>query len=340
MSTIRDVARSAGVSLQTVSNVIHEKAFVRAEIRQRVHAAIEQLGYHPSKMAQNMRRQASHTLGFFVADPNPRGLADPYYGEVLAGICAVTRAHKYSLQIEWLDSSQPLVAELFLTPFRTRQIDAAILFLPGATGEYNPILAELVEADVLFAIFEQEAPGASAYSLLVANYAGAYKATQYLIATGHQRIAFLGSVQRWPNIERRWQGFRAAMVEQGLEAWITLYESPDWTAEGGTLAIQTLLALTPDQRPTALLAASDMLAVGAMHAIKAHGLCIPTDMAIIGFDDWEFTRYVDPPLTTICLPAQELGRQAARLLIDHLQGRPAHERSVLLPTELVYRGSA
>ena len=95
MSTIRDVARSAGVSLQTVSNVIHEKAFVRTEIRQRVHAAIEQLGYHPSKMAQNMRRQASHTLGFFVADPNPRGLADPYYGEVLAGICAVTRAHKY-----------------------------------------------------------------------------------------------------------------------------------------------------------------------------------------------------------------------------------------------------
>ena len=337
MATIRDVARVAGVSLQTVSNVIHEKPFVRVEVQARVQAAIAQLDYHPSKMAQNMRRQASHTLGYFVADPNPRGLADPYYGEMLAGLCAVTRAHNYSLQIEWLDSHQPLQASDFLKPFHTRQIDAAVFFLPGVAGQHHALLTQLVEADALFALIEQAAPGKTAYSLLVENYEGAYTATQHLLDAGHQRVAFLDSVQRWPNIDRRWQGYAAAMQAAGLAAQISTFASPDWTAEGGAMAAEHLVAQQP--RATAVLAASDMLAVGAMAYFKQQGLRIPADMAIIGFDDWEFTRYLDPPLSTIQLPAQALGRQAAQLLIDHLEGRPAAERQVLLPTALVLRGS-
>lgn len=337
MTTIRDVAQTAGVSVQTVSNVIHDKPFVRPEIQRRVRDAIAQLGYHPSKVAQNMRRQSSQTLGYFVADPNPRGLADPYYGEMLAGLCAVTRAHNYSLQIEWLDGSRPLGAEDFLRPFRTRQIDAAILFLPGAAGQYNPILAELVAADALFALIEQEAPGATAYSLLTANYDGAYAATRHLIEAGHRYIAFMDSEQRWPNIDRRWQGYTAAMNAAGLAAAITTVSSPDWTAEGGALAAERLLAAQP--RPSAVLAASDMLAVGALACFKRRQLRIPTDIAIVGFDDWEFTRYLDPPLSTVRLPAQALGQRAAQLLIEHLQGRPAAERQVILPTELLLRGS-
>jgi DNA-binding LacI/PurR family transcriptional regulator len=337
MSTIRDVAQAAGVSLQTVSNVIHERPFVRPEVQQRVRQAIAQLHYHPSKAAQNMRRQSSRTLGYFVADPNPRGLADPYYGEVLAGLCEVTRQHNYSLQIEWLGNSQSLRTEDLLKPFRTRQIDAAILFLPGAAGEYDQLLAELEAEEALFAIVEQDAPGASAYSLLVANYEGAHAATRYLIEAGHQQIAFVDSEQRWPNIDRRWQGYCAAMHEAGLTQHILTASSPDWTAEGGAYATQQLL--TQPNRPSALLAASDMLAIGAMSALKAHSLRIPGDMAIIGFDDWEFTRYLDPPLSTIRLPAQALGRQAAQLLIDHLQGRPSSQKQVILPTELVLRKS-
>lgn len=345
MSTIRDVAQAAGVSLQTVSNVIHERPFVRLEVQQRVRQAIAQLHYHPSKAAQNMRRQSSRTLGYFVADPNPRGLADPYYGEVLAGLCEVTRLHNYSLQIEWLGSSQSLRSEDFLKPFRTRQIDAAILFLPGAAGTHNPLLAELEAEGALFAIVEQDVPSnlpgdpssTSAYSLLVANYEGAYAATRYLIEAGHQRVAFVDSQQRWPNIDRRWQGYSAAMHEAGLAQHITAASSPDWTAEGGAYATEQLLR--QPNRPSALLAASDMLAIGAMSTVKAHGLHIPNDMAIIGFDDWEFTRFLDPPLSTIRLPAQELGRQAAQLLIGHLQGRPSAQKQVILPTELVLRKS-
>jgi DNA-binding LacI/PurR family transcriptional regulator len=337
MATIRDVAQAAGVSLQTVSNVIHEKPFVRAEVQQRVRQAIAELNYHPSKAAQTMRRQSSRTLGYFVADPNPRGLADPYYGEVLAGLCEVTRAHDYSLQIEWLDSSQPLQAEAFLKPWRTRQIDAAILFLPGAAGAHDELLTALVAAGAPFAIVEQPAPAGAAYSLLVANYEGAYTATKTLIEAGHRRIAFVDSVQRWPNIDQRGQGYAAALRAASLAQSILTFSSPDWTAEGGMQATEQLLAHTP--RPTAILAASDMLAVGAMFCLKQYGLRIPADMALIGFDDWEFTRYLDPPLSTIRLPAQQLGRQAAQLLIDHLQGRPPAQRQVVLPTELVLRSS-
>ncbi|MDQ3248571.1 MAG: substrate-binding domain-containing protein, partial [Chloroflexota bacterium] len=251
--------------------------------------------------------------------------------------CAVTRAHNYSLQIEWLDSHQPLQASDFLKPFHTRQIDAAVFFLPGVAGQHHALLTQLVEADALFALIEQAAPGKTAYSLLVENYEGAYTATQHLLDAGHQRVAFLDSVQRWPNIDRRWQGYAAAMQAAGLAAQISTFSSPDWTAEGGAMAAEHLVAQQP--RATAVLAASDMLAVGAMAYFKQQGLRIPADMAIIGFDDWEFTRYLDPPLSTIQLPAQALGRQAAQLLIDHLEGRPAAERQVLLPTALVLRGS-
>src|SRR3972149_148145 len=125
MATIRDVAQAAGVSLQTVSNVIHGKYFVTAGTRQRVEKAIVQLQYRPSRVAQGMRRQSSRALGLIVADPNPRGLADPFYGEVLAGMLEAARADNYSLLIDYLPSDRPLSAQDLSLPIATRQIDGA-----------------------------------------------------------------------------------------------------------------------------------------------------------------------------------------------------------------------
>lgn len=339
MTTIRDVAQTAGVSVQTVSNVLHGKTFVRPETQQRVQVAIAQLKYQPSSVAQGMRRQLSQALGMLISDPNPRGLADPFYGEVLAGLSAVTGARNFSLLIEILPSDKPLQVHDVLKPFQTRRIDAAILFLPGAADQNASILLELVQANVPFAVLEREVEGDRAYSVLAANYEGAKTATNSLIAAGHQRVAFLDSTQRWPAVDWRWQGYQAAMREYGLEAHIAAFTSPDWTAEGGGIAAARMLECANDTRPTALLAGSDVLAAGALQTLKARGLRIPADVALIGFDDFEFARYVDPPLTTVRLPAYAMGRRAAELLIDHLQGRLATERRVVLPTELIVRQS-
>jgi DNA-binding LacI/PurR family transcriptional regulator len=339
MANIRDVAEAAGVSVQTVSNVINGRPFMRPETMQRVRQAMAELHYQPSRVARGMRRQSSQALGFLLSDPNPRGLADPFYGEVLAGLSSVTRTHNYSLVINYLPTL-PRPAD-FLTPFETRQIDAAVVFISGIAARQTTVLRELVRSSHPIAVLEREVKGEHAYSVLAANYEGARAATQALIDAGHQRIAFLDSVQRWPSIDLRRNGYEAAMRDAGLGKHIAFLSGPDWTAEGGGAAVERALSQRAVKtKPTAIVAASDVIAVGALLAIKARGLRVPDDMALVGFDDFEFARYVDPPLTTVRLPAFEMGRRAAELLLNHLRGMPADERRVVLPTQLIRRKSS
>jgi DNA-binding LacI/PurR family transcriptional regulator len=339
VATIRDVAEEAGVSVQTVSNVLHGRSFVRPEIQARVRAAIERLDYQPNQAAQSMRRRSSQTLGLLVSDPNPRGLADPFYGEVLSGIAETARAHNFGLLIDLLPSDRPLQAADFLRPFQTRRVDAAIVFVHGGAADSASLLTDLARAQVLFAVLARHVPGDTVYSVLAADYDGAHSATRHLIDRGHRRIGFIDSAQRWPAVEDRLRGYRAAMQLAGFDASIAVFTSQDWTAEGGAEAVRRMLDQAPDARPTALVAGSDVLAVGAIQALRAHGLRVPGDVAVCGFDDFEFARYTDPPLTTVRLPAFEMGRSAAALLLDHLRGQPAHEQRYVLPTELIVRQS-
>jgi DNA-binding LacI/PurR family transcriptional regulator len=340
MTTIRDVAHEAGVSIQTVSNVIHGKPSVRPETQARVLDAIERLQYHPNRVAQGLRKRTSHTIGFLLSDPNPRSLTDPMHAEVIAGICDYARIQKYSLLIDTPVVDGDVSAERFLQLFRGQQIDAAVITLSGMVGRHDHLLERLVAAGVPFALLEQEIAGEHVYAVRSANYEGAFAATEHLIAAGHRRIAFIDSLQMWPAVELRLCGYAAAMKEHGLGRNLVTSSSPDWTAQGGAAAMDRLLDSPPMPRPTAVLAGNDILAVGALSTIRRRGLRIPADVAIIGFDDFEFTRYVDPTLTTVRLPAYEMGRRAAELLINHLTGKPAAERQIVLPTELIVRQSA
>jgi len=340
MATIRDVAAAAGVSTQTVSNVLHERSFVRPEIQVRVRAAMAALQYQPNQAAQSMRSRLSQTLGLLVSDPNPRGLADPFYGEVLSGITAVTRAHGFGLLVEWLPTDRLLQSADFLRPFQTRRIDAAIVFIHGVAADQAHLLTELAQANVLVAVLARAVPGESVYSVLATDFEGTYAATEHLIGKGHRRIAFVDSEQRWPAVEERLRGYQAAMLHHALGAESSVWSSPDWTSEGGALAVAHMLAAGQATLPTALVTGSDVLAVGAMQALKAAGLRVPTDVAVFGFDDFEFARYTDPPLSTVRLPAFAMGERAAELLLRHLHRRPVEERRHALPTELVIRQSA
>ncbi len=337
--TIRDVAQAAGVSIQTVSNVMHGKPSVRADLQSRVLDVIEQLGYYPSQAAQGLRQRASHTLGFLVFDPSPRALADPVHGEVIAGMCDVARTLGYNLLVDTPLIRPEAPAEHFLRLFRTRRVDAAVITLSGRVGGHEEVISELIAAEILFVLLEREIVGDHVYCLLGANYAGAYQATQAMLERGHTRIAFIDSLQMWPAVDQRLHGYIGAMEAHGLADAVRVVSSIDWSAEGGAAAMRLLLedgALPP---PTAVLAGNDLLAIGAMHTIRAAGLRIPEDLAIIGFDDFEFTRYVEPTLSTVRLPSYDMGRQAAQLLIQHLRGEPATERCFVLPTELMLRRS-
>ncbi|MFC1464670.1 MAG: LacI family DNA-binding transcriptional regulator [Candidatus Brachytrichaceae bacterium NZ_4S206] len=342
MVTIWDVAREAGVSPSTVSNVIHGRPVVKPDTRQRVLEAIAKLDYHPSRVAQGLRQQASRAIGFLVLDPNPRWPADPLHAEVLAGMSEMATEHDYSLLLDRPPGNGHLTARELLQPFRSGQIDAAVVALAGTSDSHQHVLDALNQAGVLFAVLEREVEGECAYSVMGANEDGAYVAAQKLIRDGRRRIAFLDSTQMWPAIELRLSGYRRAMREAGLEANILISPSPDWTSAGGAVAMRSLLERCERERlpcPNAVLAGNDVLAVGAMHVLRERGLRIPADVAVIGFDDFEFARYVDPPLTTVRLPAYEMGKRAAELLIAHLEGHPAAQRRHVLPTELIVRQS-
>jgi LacI family transcriptional regulator len=337
--TIREVAQAAGVSIQTVSNVMHNKPSVHPEIQARVQEAIEQLGYYPSRNAQGLRQRASHTLGFLVFDPNPRALADPVHGEVIAGMNDVARANKYSLLVDTPAILHDTPVEHFIRPFRTNRIDAAVITLSGTTDVHEAVIADLVEANVVFALLERRVSGGQAFCLLSANYAGAYDATSLLIERGRTQIAFIDSVQMWPAVDQRLQGYIDAMREHGLEANVRVVSSPDWTVEGGAAATRRLVDNPEHPRPDAILGGNDLLAVGAIHTVRINGLHVPDEVAIMGFDDFELARYVEPALSTVRVPYYEMGHQAATLLIDHLQGQPAAEHCVVLPTEIILRQS-
>ncbi len=315
---------------------------VKPDTRQRVLEAIERLDYHPSRVAQGLRQQASQAIGFLVLDPNPRWPADPLHAEVLAGMSETATEYDYSLLLDRPRSDGPLSTRELLQPFRSGQIDAAVVALAGTSDSHQHMLEELNRANVLFAVLEREIEGDCAYSVMGANEEGAYLATQKLLRDGRERIAFLDSTQMWPAIELRLNGYRRAMRAAGPDAHILISPSPDWTSAGGATAMRALLDRCKREGlpyPDAILAGNDVLAVGAMHVLRERGLRVPHDVAVIGFDDFEFARYVDPPLTTVRLPAYEMGKRATELLITHLEGHPAPQRRHVLPTELIVRES-
>lgn len=343
MATIWDVAEEAGVSPSTVSNVLHKRSVVKAETVERVLAAIDKLNFHPSRAAQGLRQQAARAIGFLVFDPNPRWPADPHHAEMIAGMAQATCEHDYSLVLDRPNTTNGhITAREFLQPFRASKIDAAVVSLSGVAGSYQHVLDALNAANVLFAAIEQDIEGECAYAVLSANEEGAQAATEKLIADEHRCVAFLDSAQMWPAIELRLRGYRAAMRAAGLEDQIITSPSPDWTSAGGATAMRALLdrcAAEGRHHPTAVLAGNDVLAVGALHVLRERGLRVPGDVAVIGFDDFEFARYVDPPLTTVRQPTFEMGHRAVELLIQHIEGQPAEQRKLVLPTELIVRQS-
>lgn len=350
MATIWDVAREAGVSPSTVSNVLHNRPVVKPATRQRVLEAIEKLNFHPSRTAQGLRQQAARAIGFLVFDPNPRWPTDPLHAEVIAGMVEAASIHDYSVVLDRPPNVKMafdarnghVAARELLQPFWTSKIDAAVVALSGVTGSYQHVLDALNAANVLFAVLEQDVEGDCAYSVMGANEEGAYAATKKLIADGHARVAFLDSEQMWPAIELRLRGYRRAMQEAGLEREVVTSPSPDWTSAGGATAMRALLDRCASEGrpwPSAVLAGNDVLAVGAMYVLRERGLRVPGDVAVIGFDDFEFARYVEPPLTTVRLPAFDMGYRAVEMLIRHLDGEPPAQRKLVLPTELIVRES-
>jgi len=321
-----DVAARAGVSQPTVSLVLSRNptARVAADTRQRVLKAAEELGYQPNVVARSLVRRRSYAIGLVVPD-----LANQFFAHVVSGAQRVAVEEGYAVL---LCEQRGTAIDQNLDALRSRQVDGLILDAAGASAIPEELLHGINV--VLIDQPSERWPG------VASDAEGAGRmAAEHLVGLGHQRIAFIGPSADVHSFRMRERGFTRAVRAAGIALDPDLFRRARATVAGGHSAMRALLALPSP--PTAVFCANDLIAFGAYKACAQAGVSIPGDMSIVGCDDIEFAQLVTPELTTIAVPARELGARAARLLARDLAGDPAppSQYSRPLPVKLVTRGS-
>jgi LacI family transcriptional regulator len=327
MATIRDVARAAGVSVATVSRVLNNHASVRTETRTRVTAAAHELDYTPNEVARSLITSRTHALGVLLPD-----LYGEFFSEVLRGVDLRARRDGFHLLV----SSSHANGEDLVGALRSMRgrIDGLIVMAPDVdTAEL------LTAAGTGFPLVLLD-PGPRALgcdSISIDNMAGAEAAVDHLLALGHRLVATITGPEHNADAQQRLAGYRRALEARGIIPDPALVAIGDFTEPSGYAAVARLLELRP--RPTAIFAANDNMAIGAMSALAQAGLRVPEDMAIVGFDDIAMARYLNPPLTTVNVDLLDLGARAVQRLIDTKNGASTRRRHEVTPATLVVRRS-
>lgn len=329
MTTIRDVAHQAGVSVTTVSHVINETRFVSDELRQRVLAAMADLDYQPNALARSLRRKQTHTLGMILPDS-----ANPFFAEVAHSIERASFARGYNAIL--CNSGGDLDKELvYANVLMEKQVDGIIFVAAGLSTEH---IQAILAREVPLVVVDRDLPGIEVDAVLCDNLGGGYAATQHLIQLGHRRIGCItGPSDVTPSAERV-MGYRRALAEKGQPVDETLIQRGDFQFASGATAMHYFLSLP--EPPTAVFACNDLMAIGAISAATELRRRVPDDLAVVGFDDVALASFSNPPLTTIAQPKQEMGELAIDLLLARAADRAAPPQRRLLPARLVVRRSS
>ncbi len=322
MITIRDVAQQAQVSVTTVSHVINGTRFVSEEAKARVQAAIAALNYVPSAVARSLKSNRTHTVGMMI--PNN---SNPYFAEIIRGIEDACFAAGFNV-ILCNSDDDPHKQAAYVRVLSEKQVDGLIVLSSGGDPE---LLDTLRTANMPLVVVDREIDDLAADLVEVNHEAGGRLATEHLVGLGHTRIACIAGPTELSSARQRVQGYRRALEAAGLPFDASRVVSRAFTPEGGHEAMSALLALP--ERPTAVFASNDLMAVGAICAAAQAGLRVPQDVSVIGFDDIALAAYINPPLTTIAQPKQQTGELAARLLMQRIR-QPEHalQREILQPT--------
>lgn len=330
--TSADVATEAGVSRTTVSFVLNGRTDVSipAQTRQRVLRAAETLGYHPHAPARQLAGGRSHVLALVLRQTPEQIAADAVLAETLRGLAHAARSQGFRVMVEPLGQDGPDATYAGL--LRAQHADGLIISGPRID---DPQLTALVR-DGFPVVLQGDLPGLDAPSVDVDNVAGARGAVEHLLALGHRRIACITNAPLvYTAAIERLEGYRQALAAAGIAEDPALITTADFDAPSGHAAMVDLLARTHFQ---AVFAASDVVALGAIGALRQAGHRVPDDVSVVGFDDIRLAAFFDPPLTTVRLPAFELGQAAGRALLERVAD-PAATGRVLLPTDLIVRAS-
>ena len=327
--TSADVAARAGVSRTTVSFVLNYRTDIQIsdETRQRVFRAASELGYHPHSSARQLAAGRTNVLGLVLRQSAEQVAGDATLAETLRGLASAARAAGSRVMVE------PLAPEgTYDRLLRSHQADGLVVSGPRTD---DASLGELA-GDGFPVVLQGHLPGLAVPSVDIDNVTAAADAVGHLLSLGHRRIACITSAPlTYTAARERLQGYREALDAAGIDYEETLVEEGAFDAASGARAANALLGRTTF---TAMFVASDVLALGATNALREADRRVPDDVSVVGFDDIALAAYFDPPLTTVRLPAFELGQAAGRALLDRIADRAVALRT-LLPSELIVRGA-
>lgn len=327
MSSIKDVARVAGVSTATVSHVINNTRFVSDEVRARVTLAIEQCRYYPNAQARSLASGKNRLIGIVISD-----ISNPFFPELVKNIEAAAFERGYDVMLSNTNYNAERTSH-----YVRRFIERKVAGVAVMTSELDKkLVEELAHRKVSVVFLDVGVPGLRMSNLRVDYEDGIEQAIRHLVALGHRRIAFVGGTPHLRSAQRRLEAFQQTMRQFLPDTPEQIYYG-DFRIEGGRRAANEILE-TGDL-PTAIVAANDLMAIGAVSEFENAGLHIPRDISIVGFDDIDFARLTKPALTTVNLPLGELGRRAVEALMASLEDSREDGFEIRIPTNLIVRNS-
>lgn len=324
---ISDIAKATGVSTATVSRVLSNPDLVKSATRERILQAIDELNYQPNALARQLRTQATKTI--IVISPN---IKNSFWQEILSAIGTEAELHGYQMLIADLHC-QPSLEKYYIEAIQQRQVDGVI----SMSANTAPKLTQQIAENYPLVMAVQNVPNQTSPSVSIDNIAAARALMTHLIRLGHRSIAHItASPLQFPYFDR-YNSYVSALEENSIPVDNELIGYGEPTIMGGYKQMSALLA---KKKPiTAVFAAGDVMAIGAMKALKKHGLRIPEDCAVVGFDDIELSAFWEPALTTIRQPKEQIGRIAFQQLLSLMQKEPILNVKEILPFELVIRES-
>lgn len=329
MATIKDVAKLAGVSTSTVSHVLNGTRFVSDEKRDKVESAVRELNYRPSSIARSLKGQRTKTLGMLVTASR-----NPFFAEVVHGVERQCYRQGYTLFLCNTEGDVERM-EANLDALEEKRVDGLLLLC----SEVNDDIINLLEAErsVPIVVFDWGPESHNVDRIYDNSMLGGAIATRYLIEKGHTRIGCITGPLERRSAEERLDGYRQAMEEAGLSIRFDWIIQGDYSCEGGVAAIQQFLSLP--ERPDAIFASNDMMALGVISEAARQGLRIPDDLSVIGYDDIYISRYTAPPLTTIHQPKMRIAAQAVDTLIERLDTQRQKGKMIIIEPTLIERES-
>ncbi|MBI9102416.1 MAG: LacI family DNA-binding transcriptional regulator [Spirochaetales bacterium] len=326
--TIRDIAKHAKVSVSTVSRVLNEKPDVNEETKKRVTEAIEELGYSPNIVARGLVLQKSNVIGFIVPD-----IMNPSFPELARGVVARAKSHGYSVMFFDTNHDKRVEKEA-IRLLQSKQVDGIILSFNQANKEELEKLK--LEKFPVVQIYRKSDESAIS-TIALDNFGSGYKAVKYLLDMGHRRIGHITTGNHSQSGYERLKGYRKGLDEADISYNEELIVEGENSVEAGTECMRMLLNLS--ERPTAVFASHDVMAIGAYEAVYNAGLSIPEDISIVGHDNLPLSVLVRPKLTTIDTHKRRLGEAGVDLLIEEMAaGQPLNKEEVF-DTELIIRES-